>query len=198
MLQVHIGKEMFLFSFCLSRKTFACIYILYYKNVDFQDTGDIHSTAKFKHMTSLELNADCGLKYISAWSLHSSLHIYLPQQNDSTVPSLANALNHCEILYCATYFSEWQLHKSQFWTVQMFVAATTESGLTWKVCNSLPCSILGCFRSLTSACSKAKFKDSKNYPSFSGLFRSFSKSCQNTSCSHCLLQSLEEWYLLKQ
>lgn len=110
MLQVHIGKEMYLFktdqfnSFCLSRKTFACICLLYYKNVDFQDTGDIHSTPKFKQMTSLELNADCGLKYISAWSLHSSLHIYLPQQNDSTVRSLANALNHWNIILCDLLF----------------------------------------------------------------------------------------------
>lgn len=122
-------------------------------------------------MTSLELNADCSLKYVSAWSLHSSLHIYLLQQSDSTVPSLANALSHCEILYCVTYFLEWQLHKSWLWTAWTFVAATTESSLTWKICNSLPCSILGCFKPLTSACSKAKFKNSKKYPNFSGLFR---------------------------
>lgn len=83
------------------------MYLLYYKNLDFQDTGVFHSTAKFKQMTSLELNADCGLKYISAWSLHSSLHIYLLHQSDSTVPSLANALSHCEILSCVTYFLEW-------------------------------------------------------------------------------------------
>lgn len=45
------------------------------------------------------------------------LDIYLLQQSDCTVPSLAKALNHCEILYSVTYFLEWQLHKSQFLTV---------------------------------------------------------------------------------
>lgn len=49
------------------------MYLLYYKNVDFQDIWGICSAAKFKQMTSLELNTDCGLKYVSAWRLHISI-----------------------------------------------------------------------------------------------------------------------------
>lgn len=106
--------------------------LLYYKNVDFQDTGGTYSTIKLKikKITRLELNIDCSLKYTSARTVHNSLHIDLLQQSDSTLPSLTNASSRCQILFCVTYFLEWQIHKSHLRALQMFVAETTELGLT--------------------------------------------------------------------